>query len=68
MTKTYPTLAEQVQLAKTHPNPQANHLMRKYLNSIKRKRRALRKAQNLKEIMRLAGQANIDLRKVYDNV
>jgi len=54
MTKTYPT--------------QANHLMRKYLSSIKRKRQDLRKAQNLKKIIRLAGQANIDLRKVYDNV
>tara|TARA_Y100000114_G_scaffold95490_1_gene88830 strand:- start:224 stop:436 length:213 start_codon:yes stop_codon:yes gene_type:complete len=60
----YPTIAEQVQLAKTHPNPQANHLMRKYLNSIKRKRRALKKEQNLKEIKKLAAQAGIDLREV----
>jgi len=64
MTKGYPTIAEQIQLAKTHPNPQACHLMRKYLNSIKRKRRALKKEQALKQIKRLASQANIDLRKV----
>jgi len=68
MTKGYPTLAEQVQLAKTHPNPQACHLMRKYLNSIKRKRRALKKEQALKQIVRLAGHNNIDLRRVWDNV
>jgi len=62
-----PTLADQAK-AKTLFQIERGHLMRKYLNSIKRKRRALKKERALKEIIRLAGQANIDLRKVYDNV
>ena len=61
MTKRYPTLAEQVQLAKTHPNPQAYHL---FLKKIKRTKQNQKRNDVLRGITKLAAQTGVDLRKV----
>ena len=61
MTKPYPTLAEQVQLAKTHPNRPGYYL---FLNKIKRKRQNEKRAATLRRIKKLAAQTGVDLREV----
>jgi len=59
MTKTYPTLAEQAQAKTQHPR--GYYL---FLNKIKRKKQDKKRDAALREIKKLAAQANVDLREV----
>jgi hypothetical protein len=61
MTKPYPTLAEQVQLAKTHPNRPGYYL---FLNKIKRKKQNQKRNHALRRITKLAAQTGVDLREL----
>ena len=61
MTKPYPTIAEQVQLAKTHPNRHGYYL---FLNKIKRKKQNQKRNDALRRITKLAAQTGVDLREL----
>tara|TARA_Y100001937_G_scaffold72663_1_gene98871 strand:+ start:256 stop:456 length:201 start_codon:yes stop_codon:yes gene_type:complete len=65
MTQKNPTLADRYESqAKTLFQIERGHLMRQYLNSIKRKRRALKKERASKEIKKLAAQAGVNLQEL----